>query len=806
VQSFYRRTAGSGAPAAVVSTVEQRAQDDYVPTGWTTSPSGTTSALRFEWRIERSGSAGVWTEFTVPTRFSYYGKDGDGVQFVFQRTADETTPATPVSTTEQRADDDYVPVGWTQTSLGITEALPFEWVSERRGTAGDWGEFSAAAVFARRGADGAQGRPGETREYIYRRTTTASRPPTPPSSQQFRWRFGTIPNAVENALEGPNPTAAQLQAALDSPDVAEVTPQFLDNQNRPVAGPDFSAVTGIGFEWDGSAHPDDHTHWNLFFATTATLPIIADFFANFLTYTNTTWSEGRIYLIDIGANEAKRIDDADGNTWTIYYHPLDFTTFPTNAVRSILFEQLNTNIFGRAAAAAAGAAYTTDDYVPTNWTDDPTGPDATNQWEWISERKGISGAWGDFSTPKLWSKYGAQGDTRQYWYQPTTVETKPADLPATAAWRSQDAPTIPNWSTGFPGLSDVNRFIWQTYRDGRPGLWRDFTPVTLANRQGRDGEQGVATEAREFYPYSYRMSYDSRLGTSTPAATTRTWSEWAAPTLYRHITFNNDAFPENTDTLQSVYRLSNSQTPPSITNSTSDSFTPANWSRTRNLPTSTNRYLHRAQRTRTSTTATWGNFNTPTIIATYNNGTSTTTTDSNNRQIIFTTTPNSEIPDTPPPGGLTQRTGNTEFIPTDWLDNPPTPTWDNPYTFFSTRTSSLIANRETPDGNGQYQLIYPNNATTVNQATEIWLSNTDLDASSPRELYNRLQTGDLIAISNSTDTVREEFIITDIINQSEPNTGPITQTTGYIRIAIQHTNTQKGTSSDFPIPPLLSDT
>ena len=50
-----------------------------------------------------------------------------------------------------------------------------------------------------------------------------------------------------------------------------------------------------------------------------------------------------------------------------------------------------------------------DDFVPTGWTDDPTGVTSANQYEWVSVRTGTSGAWSEFSTPSLWAKFGADG-------------------------------------------------------------------------------------------------------------------------------------------------------------------------------------------------------------------------------------------------------------------------------------------------------------------------------------------------------------------------------------------------------------
>lgn len=62
----------------------------------------------------------------------------------------------------------------------------------------------------------------------------------------------------------------------------------------------------------------------------------------------------------------------------------------------------------------APATSQTDDYVPTGWTDDPSGVDSTNQYEYVSMRKKHLGVWGNFSTPSLWAKWSNDGDNGNY--------------------------------------------------------------------------------------------------------------------------------------------------------------------------------------------------------------------------------------------------------------------------------------------------------------------------------------------------------------------------------------------------------
>lgn len=49
------------------------------------------------------------------------------------------------------------------------------------------------------------------------------------------------------------------------------------------------------------------------------------------------------------------------------------------------------------------------EYIPTDWTDNPSGVDSTNTHEWCCKRKFRNGKWEAYSNPSLWSKYGKDG-------------------------------------------------------------------------------------------------------------------------------------------------------------------------------------------------------------------------------------------------------------------------------------------------------------------------------------------------------------------------------------------------------------
>lgn len=125
-------------------------KDDYVlPSGWTDSPSGITATYQYEWvcvRTKPSGS-GTWSAYSTPVIWAKWGDkgtDGDGMEYIFQRTEVETAPSTPLIFSPNAG---FVPSGWTDEPSGVSAEYPFEWVSVRHKTNGKWGAFSKPTLW-----------------------------------------------------------------------------------------------------------------------------------------------------------------------------------------------------------------------------------------------------------------------------------------------------------------------------------------------------------------------------------------------------------------------------------------------------------------------------------------------------------------------------------------------------------------------------------------------------------------------------------------------------------------------------------
>jgi len=144
IEFIYLRNTGD-TPSKPVS----ENKDDYVPSGWTDSPSGITATYKYEWvcvRNKPSGS-GSWSAFSTPVIWAKWGDkgtDGDGIEYIYQRTEVETAPSTPLIFSPNAG---FVPRGWTDEPSGVSADYPFEWVSMRKKTNGVWGGFSEPTLW-----------------------------------------------------------------------------------------------------------------------------------------------------------------------------------------------------------------------------------------------------------------------------------------------------------------------------------------------------------------------------------------------------------------------------------------------------------------------------------------------------------------------------------------------------------------------------------------------------------------------------------------------------------------------------------
>lgn len=153
--------------------------NNYVPVteGWSNYPNGVSEEIQCEWVCTRDWDKTQlqWSDWNGPALWSKYGvngKDGDGVEYIYQRTSTNTRPTTPGtepaahSSVTNFQEREFIPKKadsdeneWTDNPLDVTADLPYEWVSIRKFNWSDqqWGLFQEPTIWAKYGKDGGEG-------------------------------------------------------------------------------------------------------------------------------------------------------------------------------------------------------------------------------------------------------------------------------------------------------------------------------------------------------------------------------------------------------------------------------------------------------------------------------------------------------------------------------------------------------------------------------------------------------------------------------------------------------------------------
>lgn len=142
-------------------------QTEAIRQGWTDHPTGISEQYQCEWvcshNLQTDGSWSEWSDPTIWSKWGVNGKDGDGVEYIYQRTK---LPASPQEITDNNPDqDEYIPQSapgeqpWADDPKGVSEEFKYEWVSKRKykGDTHKWGNFSSPSLWAKWGDDGQDG-------------------------------------------------------------------------------------------------------------------------------------------------------------------------------------------------------------------------------------------------------------------------------------------------------------------------------------------------------------------------------------------------------------------------------------------------------------------------------------------------------------------------------------------------------------------------------------------------------------------------------------------------------------------------
>lgn len=136
-----------------------------------------------------------------------------------------------------------------------------------------------------------------------------------------------------------------------------------------------------------------------------------------------------------------------------------------------------------------------DEFVPTGWTDNPTGVDSSYMYEWVSIRKFKNSQWGAFGPVALWAKWGEKGEPGKDGSDGTSINIKGtvdsvSDLPSSA--QPGDAYVVGDYLYVWDGIR------WQNV-GAMKGPAGDSAYVHIAFADGvTTNSQGVVTNVYGF--------------------------------------------------------------------------------------------------------------------------------------------------------------------------------------------------------------------------------------------------------------------------------------------------------------------
>lgn len=173
-------------------------QNDYIPTisnggskdyNWSDDPKGVNEDYKAEWTCKRVRTDGVWSNFSTPALWSNWGEQGlSGGHYQYRWKISATKPSIPT---------DAAASGWSTNSELVPGDGAYVWQIQRfanpDGTLTAWSNLIRLT-----GADGEDGKDGNSIEFIYTRNANGSQPSTPASVNQA----GHIPSGWTNHPSG----------------------------------------------------------------------------------------------------------------------------------------------------------------------------------------------------------------------------------------------------------------------------------------------------------------------------------------------------------------------------------------------------------------------------------------------------------------------------------------------------------------------------------------------------------------------------------------------------------------------------
>lgn len=511
------------------------------------------------------------------------GKDGDGVQYIYRNSkgvknsgvtdsegniilepanldGSDVAWGSPTPNDWENNKDyqdpsgDYIPSGWSDIPIGVSEASKYAWIWVRKFIGNKWWQFEGPTLWCNyaetgpKGDKGDQGIPGESiigSYTVFAYCTSVDKParpvgggydfddltieyPTDPDKKIIWEKSDNIEKPVWmssadfirgegirgqwsdpfmiSGIDGTNGTDGTSVEFI-----YKLTKNDLDKPNKPKSE-NINDYVPISEGWTDSPEGIDETNQCEWVCSRK-----SDKFGNWGDWTDPSiWAKwGRNGLDGDGVQYIYKLNDG-------------------SALSNPTPEDWETNEYYQAIDG---------EYVPTDlgWTDEPTGVSNILTHEWVCIRKFRSGTWGAFSDPALWSKYSFDG------YNGVSIRTLYTRTESSSDVPSFDANNInPGsiWGLAIPTYTHPQA-IWSisayvNYKNELISVKNDETGEETYGWQGPilvSGLQGLTGIVPNYKTYVYTLSNSKpnkptsddpkKPGTSTnDAGETVTWVDY----------------------------------------------------------------------------------------------------------------------------------------------------------------------------------------------------------------------------------------------------------------------------------------
>lgn len=256
--------------------------DDYVPRdeGWEDHPQGISEDILCEWVCTRTynDSTGVWNNWEGPALWAKYGvngKDGDGVEYIYQLSSNYDKPATPgriaashspVTSYQER---EFIPAKastdefeWQNNPSDVTISIPYQWVSVRKFNWKTqlWGDFEEPTLWAKYGKDGDEA-VAAFKSFVFRRTNVILTSSDTPKGGNYASPIPTTAGWSDGVPDGSeilwmSSRIFTANGGYPQQDVWTVPKQMTDTANFDV---EFSSMENPGAP---TGHPNQNANWS----------------------------------------------------------------------------------------------------------------------------------------------------------------------------------------------------------------------------------------------------------------------------------------------------------------------------------------------------------------------------------------------------------------------------------------------------------------------------------------------------------------------------------------------------------------